>query len=222
MSKQFTASMIRELRTELNEAVRSIAEKHGLTIQFGNAKYDNLTATYQVNANFAATEGFDPAKEIWDTHCQFAGLEKDDFGKTFSFLGEVELYKITGYNPKARTNNILIQRVHDKKEFVCSAQQVRMGLGRVQTQQIPPLNPSVLQPENQVDKSAKTTWDMYCRMYGLAPEDFGKTVFLSGSFYKICGIKPNARTNSILIRNTVTNKEYVTRPDAIQSALKGE
>lgn len=215
--KQFTAPMLHELRNELNEAVRAVAEKHGITIKFGNATYQDLTAKFNVELAFAASGSFDPEKTIWDQNCARLGLDAEDYGKEFTFLGETEIYRIVGFKPKARTNCIRICRVRDGKEFVTSAMEIRVCLGKAQAKQVPP--PTTDTSANKEEK-AKAEWNMYCRMHGLAPEDFGATVILSGKFYQICGIKPNARTNSILIRNTVTGKEYVTSPDTIKANLK--
>lgn len=215
--KQFTAPMLHELRNELNEAVLAVAEKHGITIQFGNATYQELTAKFNVSLAFAASDNFDPEKALWDQNCAHIGLDAEDFGKKFTFLGETEIYRIIGFKPKARTNCVRIRRVRDGKEFVTSAMEIRVCLGKTQTKQVSP--PSA---DAQVSKEekAKAEWNMYCRMYGLTPEDFDAAVLLSGKFYRICGIKPNARTNNILIRNTISGKEYVTSPDTIKAALK--
>lgn len=214
MEKQFTAQMLNDLRKDLNEAVKSVGDKHGLTIHFGNATFDALSATYKVNVGFVATDDYDPAKELWERYCNLIGLEKEDYGKVFSFPFETKQYKIVGIQPNARTNSVLIQQVDTGKEYVCSPMQVRSCLGRTTVQEAnAPKSPDQ-------DPVAKKNWDMYLWKTGLAQDDFGKIITLSdGKQYQICGVKPNARVNTILIRNTATNKEYVTSPGQVNKAL---
>ena len=217
MEKKMTSALLQQLRPELNEAVKAVAEKHGLTIHFGNATYQDLSATFKVEVSFAADETFDPAKAVWDQHCKLAGLEPEDFGKEFSFLGEKTPYRIAGYDPGKRSNNIIIHRVSDGKVFITSAQEVRTCLGRVSVQQVePPIS------EAEKERKAKMDWDLHCWAFGLKPEWFGQTILLDGSFYKICGIRPKATKNPVLIRHAIKNKEYTCSHETIKILLGGK
>lgn len=57
--------------------------------------------------------------------------------------------------------------------------------------------------------NAKAKWDECCAAFGLAQEDFGKEILLSGKKFVVSGIRPSARKNCILIRNLEDGKEYV-------------
>lgn len=217
MEKKMTSTLLQQLRIELNNAVLDVADRHGLSIRFGNATYQDLTATFKVEVSFAADGNFDPAKALWDQHCKLAGLEPEDFGKEFCFLGEKTPYRIAGYDPSKRRNNIIIHRVSDGKAFVTNAQDVRTCLGKTSVQQVePPMS------EAEKERKAKMDWDLNCWAVGMKPEDFGQTILYNGSFYKICGVRPKATKNTVLIRHTVTGKEYVAPHETVKTLLGGK
>lgn len=55
----------------------------------------------------------------------------------------------------------------------------------------------------------QTEFNQYCVMHGFKPEDFGRVVKMwDGKEYRIVGIRPKARKNSISIENVVTGKRY--------------
>ena len=61
----------------------------------------------------------------------------------------------------------------------------------------------------------KATWDMYCKVFGLKPEHFGKTVTIGGKPYKIVGISPNRPKNCISIQSR-TGKVFICSPAALR------
>lgn len=217
MEKKITANLIKEVRPKLNDAVKEVAAEYGLAIRFGDARFDEHTATFKVDMTFAATDSFDPAKANWDSYCKRYGFEPEDFGKEFSFVGVNGVFRISGINPKASKNTILIQRVPDGKEFVTSSLAVRTALGKYDTTKVPAPTTAAT-PDPSVDPR-KMEWDLNCWRWAMKPEDFGKEVVLRGTRYKISGCKPNARKNSILIRNIKTNTEYVIDPDGAKANM---
>lgn len=48
---------------------------------------------------------------------------------------------------------------------------------------------------------AKISWDLNCRMFGLKPEDFGRTFKQGSTRFTICGIKPKSRRYPIIAAN---------------------
>lgn len=220
MEKKMTAALLQNLRPKLNAAVSDVAKEHGLDIRFGNATFDDTTATMKVEISFCATEDYDPAKENWNKYCGLhSGFAPEDFGKEFSFPGNPERYRISGYNQKAKTNRIIITRIRDSKVYVAASTEVLAAIGKLKVQQVPALIPSVANPGDSVDP-AKREWDMNCWRWGMKPEDFGKETMVAGKLFKIVGCKPNARKNCILIRNVQTGTEYVTSAQEAKDGLK--
>ena len=74
MEKKITANLIKEVRPKLNDAVKDVASEYGLAIHFGDARFDETTATFKVEMTFAATDGYDPAKANWDSYCKIYGF----------------------------------------------------------------------------------------------------------------------------------------------------
>ena len=223
-----TSPLLSTLRPELDAAVKQVADKYGITIHFGNARFTELSATFTVNIGLAPSADFDPDKALWDQNCKSLGLMPEDFGKEFCFLGEKILYRISGYNPKGRSNNIRIVRLSDGKEFITDALSVKAGLG-IQIQKVaPPIGNQAQQPTPPAPtaeeklRTAKMEWDLNCWRIGMKQEDFGKTVVLEGHLFRICGIRPRATVNSVVILDVKKNKEYVSSPDAIRKAWAGQ
>lgn len=220
MEKKITSNLIKEVRPKLNEAVKGVAAEYGLAFRFGDARFDDNTATFKVEMTFAATDGYDPAKAKWDSCCKLYGFEPEDFGKEFSFVGEDGVFRISGINTKAQKNTILIQRIPDGKEYMTSPLAVRTALGKLQTTQVPaPATNATPGPSAPSADPRKMEWDLNCWRWDFKAEDFGKEILLRGTRYAICGCKPNARKNSILIRNIETGTEYVINPDGVKNNL---
>lgn len=223
MEKSITSELLKALRPELNEAVKDVAAKHGLNIVFGNAKFDSTSATFTVNLSFAASEDFDPAKAAWDANCSlpWIGLDKEDYGKIFSFPGETQKYRITGFNVNAKKNPIVIQRLPDGKEFVTSPLEIRTALGRVVATKVPSPSGSETDDPSAIANRRKSEWIMNCWRWGMKAEDFGKETVINGTLYRIVGCKPSARKNGIIVKSTKTHgKEYVASGEDVKAGLK--
>lgn len=219
---KITNKMLTEIRPELDAAVAEVAKKYGVTIRFGNARFSDLNATFTVEMGIAPSDSFDPARAEWERNCRALGLEPEDFGKEFCFIGEKVAYRICGYNPKGRTNNIRIKRVSDGKEFITNAMSVKAGLGKLQAEATTPPAPEEIQKEKEEEaRKAKMEWDLNCWRIGMKKEDFGKVVVLDGHLFRICGFLPNAKKNDIRILDVKRNKEYVSSHDTIKKALNG-
>lgn len=220
MEKKFTATLIKEMRPKLDEAVKSVAAEYGVDIRFGNARYDETAATFTVEMTFAATEGYDPARANWDAHCKSYNLEPEDFGKEFRFVGEKDVFRICGINTKATKNTILIQRVEDGKEFSTSPLAVRTALGKFKTTQAPvPATNATPDATAPSEDPRKREWKYNCWRWGMKEEDFGKEVVLQGTRYKIIGCVPNARKNAIVILNLENNTEYVASGETVKANI---
>lgn len=122
---EITREMVQNFRKDLDEAMKSVGEKYGLSVNCGNINYSNAKIDVKVMAIPIPTADFDPAKEEWKRFVQFTSLHEDDFGKAIT-IGGVN-YTIAGCNPSARTNNIKLQR-YDGKMFVVPMKDVVIKL----------------------------------------------------------------------------------------------
>ena len=56
-SAKITSKMLRELRQEINQALKEIADNHNINIDCGNCSYDDNEATYKLKINTKNDEG---------------------------------------------------------------------------------------------------------------------------------------------------------------------
>lgn len=54
---------------------------------------------------------------------------------------------------------------------------------------------------SDVKDHAKADWDATCGLFGLKPEDFGRTFTYAGNTYKVAGIKPRSKKYPIIAEN---------------------
>ena len=122
---EFTKSSFAKYREDLNEALRPLGEKYGLTFEpVNHIHYEGLSFNFKVVATKAEVNGVpvDKAKEDFVKYCGRHGLQPDDYQKRCHYLGEKDTsYIIVGIKPKATVNSIIIKRESDGKEFVCPA-----------------------------------------------------------------------------------------------------
>ena len=70
-----------------------------------------------------------------------------------------------------------------------------------------------------VNEADKQFFGMYAEMFGLLPEDYGKTVRLKRSLFKIIGIAPNSWKYPILVENVASGKVWKYPASTIQFLL---
>ena len=119
---QFNAKSFNALREDINEALKEVEEKHGISLKAGNISYGDLEFTIKLNGvNTSSRE--DGEKEIFARKCRYYGLTPEDFGKEFMMGGKK--YTIAGINTKARTNTIIIKQESNGKKYVMDHVTVR-------------------------------------------------------------------------------------------------
>jgi hypothetical protein len=115
MIKQFDTVVLGNLRTEMNEALKGIAEKYGMTIDAGKATYGNSYATFKVELALVKADGSVGTREatMFRMYAKMLGMSPDDLGREFESNGKK--YKLTGYNPSKRKYPFVAE--HDGKEY---------------------------------------------------------------------------------------------------------
>lgn len=211
MDKLFTAEKVKDLRQELNKAIASFAAKNGLEVHFGDAKFDPITATFQVKVTHLPSEDFDPIQALWEVHCGRIGFAPEDMGKEFSFYGYPERYRLIGYNPNAKSNSLVILRLRDKKKFSATPENVYNAI-------YGPQNPAPMQDAGAL--RAKKIWDASCWRSDLKPEDFGKTIYLNGEFCVIVGYDNASRSKTILVKSLEREEVFAASSRDVKKALE--
>lgn len=92
-----TQKTVENMRTDINEALKAVGKKYGLTIEAGSASFTETSVDFKLKAV--------NAQENWNQCVAYTGLRPDDFGKIGLFGGTHKL-KIIGFDRSARTNKV--------------------------------------------------------------------------------------------------------------------
>ncbi len=94
----FDKIAMKAVRNDLNEALKAVEAKHGITFTIGNIGYSSSDFRCTLKAVAGSA---DEAKLIeWDKYCTKFGLMPDLFGKSFSVNGDV--FVIDSIKPRAK------------------------------------------------------------------------------------------------------------------------
>jgi hypothetical protein len=108
MIKQFDSAALKTLRFEIDQAMKAISTKHGISLSIGNIRYDSSTFTTKLTAiagdNASAIEGNAWTKAFM-LQAEFYGMKKTDLGKAVVVGGKP--YTIAGFRPKANDQVVL-------------------------------------------------------------------------------------------------------------------
>jgi len=115
-----TAKMLGE---QAANALQELAERHGLTIEFGGGRYDPTAGTYSPKITFKVA---DSAEQEFRHYAEMFGLEADDWQKEFK-VG-VKTFQISGLATRSRTRPILATSAGKTYKFTTGA--VKRALGR--------------------------------------------------------------------------------------------
>jgi hypothetical protein len=109
------------MRREIETALSSIADKYNCEVHAGGIKYTNVSATVSVEFNAKGAEGISAEQNLFNTYCAQFGFKPEDYNRIVSIDGK--LYRLIGFNLKARKNFCLITR--DGKQYACPLETVR-------------------------------------------------------------------------------------------------
>jgi hypothetical protein len=110
MITEINRSNLKTLGDEIEEALQSIAKKHGVQIEVKGGNFGPKNAMLKVEIATKTQDGIvltREAKTFLD-YADLIGFKKEDLGRTFKYHDA--LYQITGYNPRKK-NGILATQV---------------------------------------------------------------------------------------------------------------
>ena len=116
---QITKQMLKDLRPEIEDALKGISEKYGITMKLGNGHFGGLTGDYKLLLTTTGENGETPESRDFTMYAATFGMDKEWFGKTFQSNGHT--YTIKGILPRKRKMPILLdrsdgtQRIMDEK-----------------------------------------------------------------------------------------------------------
>lgn len=128
---KFDRTNLRDLRQDIDAALKAVADKHGISIRAGNARFMPQSASMKLELGTIGEGGqvIDTSAEEFKVYAPLYGLSADDLGKKFkSFDGCI--YTITGCRPKSRRFPIIAARA-DGRAFNPKRKMIATSISRL-------------------------------------------------------------------------------------------
>lgn len=119
-----TKEQFAALRSEMEAALSTIAEKYNCDVSIGNIKYDDINTDISVSLRSKGEDGKSADQMNFEKYCHQFGFKSEDYGFTFTDNGKT--FEFVGFNPKARKNYCIL-RCGDKT-FVTSPDGVKVHM----------------------------------------------------------------------------------------------
>ena len=119
-------NVCRMIEGEIRVAMDIIAAKHGLVAITGGGRFSS--SEYKPKVEFKVKGELSASKGNEDNFKSFAklyGLDPEWLGKTFIMQGKA--YKVVGLAPRRSKNCVMILRLKDNSQRVCSPEYLKMG-----------------------------------------------------------------------------------------------
>lgn len=107
---EVTKGTIRNLSSEINEALQGLAENHGMVIKTGSASYNSNSVTFKLECANLDEDGKAITKDVeyWNMYKPSHQIKHVSPGDKVNHFGATA--KLIGYNPKARKYPIVIEQ----------------------------------------------------------------------------------------------------------------
>lgn len=104
----------------LQSEITALIKKHGFEVTKNRGRFSPTDFTLSIGAHLAGVnEDMTTEARTFKAYCRVHGIPETVLGVVIK-SGTLRNMKIVGYNPRARKNCILLQRI-DGKRFHCSA-----------------------------------------------------------------------------------------------------
>ena len=90
-------SDLKAINNDINEALKAVGEKYGITMKCGNGSYDANKYSVKVECQI---KGVDININTFNTYCKLYGLEETDYKRIFQY--KTKKYQIVGIKPRTK------------------------------------------------------------------------------------------------------------------------
>lgn len=122
---QFTKGNLSQLRQDLDQALRAVAEKNGIDLSLGAISFSSSNATVKLTMN-TLNESGSIAVPKGAMYLSLYNLPENAFEREFTLQGQ--RFRLTELKSNRPKNPCSIERVSDKAQFKCTAEAVRRAL----------------------------------------------------------------------------------------------
>lgn len=120
-----TRNEVKQIREEMNEALKTVAEKHNMILNVGNISYNDAEVNIKVNfKNLEKKEEYDD--KLFKQYAEMFGLKPEDQGKSFTSFSGITM-TISHLDLKKRKYPIICNG-SDGRSYKLSQEQVQRGL----------------------------------------------------------------------------------------------
>lgn len=125
---RFTRGHCATMRDEINEALKQIGEKYGISLKTGDARYSDSNITFKLELSLVNQNGqvITRDAENLKTYAPLLGLGSDPYGKQFVSNGKV--FKLVGYKPQSPKYPFIAQCIQSGQQFKFTEQAVKHHL----------------------------------------------------------------------------------------------
>lgn len=127
---KFTASNLRIIRGEIDEAIKSVCDKHGITAKSELGRFSSNNHAFKIELKISSPisdEESRASEKLNFERCASAiGLNPNDFGR--EFVSGRDVLKVVGINTNRPANPVELERVKDGKRYKASAGMVKSCL----------------------------------------------------------------------------------------------
>ncbi|MBD0788216.1 hypothetical protein HUO09_17815 [Vibrio sp. Y2-5] len=122
-----TPQVCDQMRVELNQALKVLGDKFGVTFVLGNMTYSDID--FSTKLQMKVGQGEELERKIWNEYSWSHGFEDKDFGSEFTISGRTAV--VSGYKPKARQNKIRFYFKGDSsKQYTTSVSELKKAFTR--------------------------------------------------------------------------------------------
>lgn len=128
--KNFGLNEVKQLRPEIEEALKVLAAKYDIKLELGNCSYSSTNINWKLKVTVNNPEALNAEiVERWNKYCDIWNFKKEHLGTEFTMRGE--RYKILGLKNTNSKFNLSAERLTDKKHYCFIARDVAKTLGLV-------------------------------------------------------------------------------------------
>ena len=126
MTVDITSTLLRDMRPDIENALKAVAERYGVTMKLGMGHYGGLSGDYKLELTTTGKGGETAASRDFKRYAEAYGMSPEWFGQTFQSNGET--YMIDAIHPRKRKQPIGITKVSNGAQMVSTAFSVRQQM----------------------------------------------------------------------------------------------
>lgn len=95
-----------KFRADIKAALEAVAAKYDCDVDLGKIKYDENSINISIDFNAKGENGESGEQALFNRTCAMYGFSPEDYNKPFTM--DEKVFRLTGFNPKARKYHCLI------------------------------------------------------------------------------------------------------------------